>query len=64
MDIEDLDDRRSYVGTTLVYSDRWGPREFWRAGQQVGCVCDPAAGIKCKYHAEADRQRAERGQER
>jgi hypothetical protein len=55
MGVEDLDDRRSYVGTTLVYADRWGPREFWRAGQQVSCVCDPAAGIRCTYHAKAER---------
>ncbi len=56
---DDLDDRRSYVGSTLVYSDRWGPREFWRTGQQVSCVCDPAAGIQCTYHAEAERDRVE-----
>jgi hypothetical protein len=55
MGIEDLDYRRSYVGATLVYSDRWGPREFWRAG----CVCDPAAGIQCTFHAAAEPDRTE-----
>ena len=62
VDIEDLDNRRSYVGTTLVYSDRWGPREFWRHGQQVGCICDPGAGIECKFHGDR-RRRAEGAEE-
>jgi hypothetical protein len=45
-----LDDRGSYVGTTLVYPDRYGPSEFWRRGVQVPCICDEAAGIACTYH--------------
>jgi hypothetical protein len=45
-----MDDRRAYVATTLVYSDRYGPREFWRGGQQVSCICDPEHGITCAYH--------------
>jgi hypothetical protein len=47
---DSLDDRRDYVGTTLVYSNRYGPSEFWRHGVQVPCICDEAAGITCTYH--------------
>jgi hypothetical protein len=64
MGTEDLDDRRSYVGTTLVYSGRYGPREFWQRGQQVGCVCDPDAGIECKYHADRRLSRQRKGRAR
>jgi hypothetical protein len=49
--LDSLDDRRRYVGTTLVYSDRYGPREFWRRGVQVDCICDPEAGVTCTDHA-------------
>jgi hypothetical protein len=51
-----MDDRRAYVATTLVYSDRYGPREFWRAGQQVSCICDPDHGITCAYHGRQQEQ--------
>jgi hypothetical protein len=49
--MEALDDRREYVGRTLVNSDRHGPYQFWRVGAEVGCVCDPDSGLACKYHA-------------
>jgi len=51
-----VDDRREYRHGTLVYSDRYGPREFWRGGQQVGCVCDPGRGITCAYHERLQEQ--------
>jgi hypothetical protein len=51
--MEALDNRRSYVGRTLVYSDRHGPYQFWRAGVQVPCVCDPGH-LVCAYHAPGD----------
>lgn len=50
--MEELDNRRSQVGDTLVYSDRYGPYEFWRGGVQVECICDPRTGMQCKYHGE------------
>ena len=45
-----MDDRREYVATTLVYSGRYGPREFWRGGVQVACICDPDHEITCACH--------------
>jgi hypothetical protein len=60
-----MDDRRDCVHGTLVYSDRWGPREFWRGGQQVSCICDPDHGITCAYHGrQAERAPASRRQSR
>ncbi len=61
-----MDDRREYVATTLVYSDRHGPQEFWRGGVQVPCICDPDHGITCAYHgrAEEDRQQSPRPPEK
>jgi hypothetical protein len=55
--MEALDDRREYIGSTLVYSDCYGPKEFWRAGRQVSCLCDPDSGLVCAYHG--DRARPE-----
>ncbi len=52
-----MDDRQEYVATTLVYSDRYGPREFWRGGVQVSCICDPEHGIKCAYHGRMEEER-------
>jgi hypothetical protein len=49
--MEALDDRREYVGRTLVNSDRHGPYQFWRGGAEVGCVCDLDSGLVCRYHA-------------
>lgn len=51
-----MDDRREYRHGTLVYSDRYGPREFWRGGEQVGCICDPGRGITCAYHGRLQEQ--------
>ena len=48
--MDDMDDRQSYEHGTLVYSDRYGPAEFWRNGSQVGCICDPERDIMCAYH--------------
>jgi hypothetical protein len=62
-DMDDLDDRRSYVGTTLVYSNRYGPSEFWQNGRQVGCVCDPDAGLTCAYHGRMQEDRPARAPE-
>jgi hypothetical protein len=53
-----MDNRRHYAGRTLVYSDRYGPAEFWRGGVQVGCVCDPDTGVKCTYHARIEEETA------
>lgn len=39
--MEALDNRRRYVGNTLVLSDRHGPWRFMRGGVEVPCVCDP-----------------------
>jgi hypothetical protein len=49
--MEALDDRREYVGRTLVNSDRHGPYQFWRGGAEVGCVCDPDSGPVCAFHS-------------
>jgi hypothetical protein len=49
--MEALDDRRTQVGRTVVFSDRHGPYQFWREGAEVPCVCDPVSGLACKYHA-------------
>jgi len=48
-----MDGRREYRDGTLVYSDRFGPREFWRGGQQLSCLCDAARGMTCAYHGRA-----------
>jgi hypothetical protein len=50
--MEELDNRREYVGTTLVYSDRWGPKEFWRGGTEVSCICNPSMGLLYKCHGD------------
>jgi hypothetical protein len=51
-----MDDRREYRHGTLIYSDRYGPRELWRGGVQVSCVCDPAHGLTCAYHGRQQEQ--------
>jgi hypothetical protein len=51
-----MDDRVADVAGTRVYSDRWGPAEFWRDGLQRPCICDEERGVECTYHGRSREQ--------